>query len=41
MSMGCSEFASDTLLDNVESHKFHAALGFQETERVVYFRKIL
>jgi aminoglycoside 6'-N-acetyltransferase I len=41
MAMGCSEFASDAPLDNTESHEFHAALGFQETERVVYFRKIL
>lgn len=40
-SMGCSEFASDALLDNVASHKFHAALGFEETRRTVFFRKIL
>jgi aminoglycoside 6'-N-acetyltransferase I len=38
---GCREFGSDALLDNVESHAFHAALGFEETERVVYFRKSL
>lgn len=38
---GCREFASDALLDNVESHAFHAALGFEETKRVVYFRKSL
>lgn len=38
---GCREFASDALLDNVESHAFHAALGFEETQRVVYFRKPL
>jgi len=36
---GCSEFASDALIDNLESHAFHAALGFVETQRVVYFRK--
>jgi aminoglycoside 6'-N-acetyltransferase I len=35
---GAPEFASDALLDNVESHTFHRAVGFQETERVVYFR---
>jgi hypothetical protein len=28
-------------LDNVVSHKFHAALGFEETKRVVFFRKSL
>ena len=38
---GCSELASDALLDNRESHAFHQAVGFKETERVVYFRKTL
>lgn len=38
---GCSELASDADLDNMASHAFHAALGFRETERVVYFRKPL
>ena len=38
---GCTEFASDALLDNVDSHRFHAALGFEETQRVVYFRQPL
>ena len=38
---GCAEFASDALLDNKASHAFHAAIGFEETERVVYFRKPL
>lgn len=41
MKQGCSEMASDALLDNTTSHAMHAALGFQETERVVYFRKPL
>lgn len=40
-SMGCAEFASDAPLNNTESHKFHAALDFLETERVVYFRRTL
>lgn len=40
-SRGCCEFASDTLLGNAEGHAFHTALGFKETERVVYFRKPL
>ncbi|TXH81221.1 MAG: GNAT family N-acetyltransferase [Rhizobium sp.] len=38
---GCKEFASDALIDNLASHAFHAALGFDETRRVVYFRKLL
>lgn len=38
---GCSELASDAPLDNVVSHAMHTALGFEETERVVYFRKPL
>lgn len=39
--MGCREFASDALLENVASHSMHRGLGFEETERVVYFRKNL
>ncbi len=38
---GCSELASDALLENTISHETHKALGFEETERVVYFRKAL
>jgi L-amino acid N-acyltransferase YncA len=38
---GCRELASDSLLDNAQSHAMHRALGFEETERVVYFRKEL
>jgi aminoglycoside 6'-N-acetyltransferase I len=38
---GCSELASDALIDNTQSHAFHAAAGFEETDRVVYFRKPL
>ncbi|MBC7988764.1 MAG: GNAT family N-acetyltransferase [Luteimonas sp.] len=38
---GCAELGSDALLDNVDSHLAHAACGFEETERVVYFRKRL
>lgn len=36
---GCSELASDAALDNLGSQRMHAALGFAETERVVYFLK--
>ncbi|CAM5764451.1 aminoglycoside N(6')-acetyltransferase type 1 [Labrys miyagiensis] len=38
---GCSELASDVLLDNELSQQMHNALGFEETERVVYFRQVL
>jgi aminoglycoside 6'-N-acetyltransferase I len=34
---GCHELASDALLDNEISQRAHRALGFEETERVVYF----
>lgn len=40
-TQGCAELASDALLDNAASHAAHAACGFEETERVVYFRKTL
>ncbi|TKJ76573.1 aminoglycoside 6'-acetyltransferase [Pseudomonas sp. CFBP13509] len=39
--MGCTELASDALLNNQGSHAMHEALGFTETERVVYFLKPL
>jgi aminoglycoside 6'-N-acetyltransferase I len=39
--MDCREFASDALLENSDSHAMHRALGFEETEQVVYFRKDL
>ena len=39
--IGCREFASDALLENTSSHSMHRGLGFEETERVVYFRKQL
>jgi aminoglycoside 6'-N-acetyltransferase I len=35
------EIGSDALISNKVSHKAHAAYGFEETERVVYFRKCL
>jgi len=38
-SRGCREFASDALLENEASHAMHRALGFQESQRVVFFRK--
>jgi len=38
---GFREIGSDALLDNQGSHAAHAGWGFAETERVVYFRKVL
>ena len=38
---GCSELASDTGLTNIPSQRAHAAMGFEETERVIYYRKRL
>lgn len=38
---GCRELASDALIDNQISQRAHHALGFRETERVVYFTKAL
>ena len=40
-AQGFTELGSDALLDNTLSHQVHRALGFQERERVVYFRKWL
>jgi aminoglycoside 6'-N-acetyltransferase I len=39
--LGYTEVASDALLDNVVSHAMHRALGFRETQRVVFFAKPL
>ncbi len=38
---GCSEFASDTDIHNERSIAAHLALGFEEVERLVCFRKAL
>ncbi|HEU4352998.1 MAG TPA: aminoglycoside 6'-N-acetyltransferase, partial [Burkholderiales bacterium] len=38
---GVGELASDAVLENSISHVVHRALGFEETERVVFFRKPL
>lgn len=38
---GCAELASDAPVANAVSHAVHGALGFAETERVVYFRRAL
>ncbi len=36
---GCSEFASDCELTNADSLKFHLAMGFDEANRIICFRK--
>lgn len=38
---GHVELASDAVIDNKASHKAHRALGFDEVERIVVFRKPL
>ena len=38
---GCTEFASDTQIENSASQLVHKALGFRETERIVCFAKSL
>jgi len=38
-ALGCTEFASDALLDNADSLALHRALGFEETTRIVRFRQ--
>lgn len=38
---GCTEMASDAEMANLSSHAFHQAAGFAETERVIYFRKMI
>jgi aminoglycoside 6'-N-acetyltransferase I len=39
--LGCAEFASDVLLHNEAGQIAHEALSFEETERVVYYVKLL
>ncbi|HEY0159884.1 MAG TPA: GNAT family N-acetyltransferase [Thermoanaerobaculia bacterium] len=40
-AQGCTEMASDTWLDNTVSHRAHEALGYEEVERLVHYRKAL
>ena len=40
-SKGLKELASDADLSNTISHAMHEALGFEETQQVVYFRRCL
>ena len=41
LQQGCTEFGSDSLIGNDVSERAHRALGFEETCRVVNFRKDL
>lgn len=38
---GCTEFASDCELDNLQSLKFHLNVGFEEANRIICFTKKL
>lgn len=38
---GCTEFASDCEIDNDISLKFHLSMGFEETNRIICFKKDL
>lgn len=38
---GCTEFASDIELDNVDSFNFHLKVGFKEVNRIICFAKKL
>jgi len=38
-AQGCRELASDAAIANELSRRFHDGAGFEETERVIYFRK--
>ena len=38
---GCNEFASDCLVDNIDSYNFHISIGFRESERNIFFLKAI
>ena len=38
-SKGCTEFASDCELENVQSLRFHLNVGFEEANRIICFTK--
>lgn len=38
---GCTEFAGDCELDNADSLSFHMAMGFEEANRIICFKKKL
>lgn len=39
VEQGCQEMASDCELDNIISYQAHLALGYEETLRIIEFRK--
>lgn len=41
IQQGCREMASDCLVDNIMSLNAHTALGYEEVERLIHFRKAL
>lgn len=40
-SKGCTEFASDCELNNMQSLRFHKQVGFEEANRIICFTKKL
>jgi aminoglycoside 6'-N-acetyltransferase I len=38
---GCTEMGSDTWIDNDVSYHAHLAIGYQEAERLIHFKKTL
>ncbi len=40
-AQGCREIASDTWIDNTGSDAAHRALGFEETDRLIHYRRPL
>ena len=40
-AQGCTEIASDALIENQVSEAAHKSLGFEEVDRVITFRKSL
>lgn len=38
---GCVEFASDCVIDNIDSLRFHLKVGFEEVGRTIHFVKKL
>ncbi len=41
LAQGCTEMASDCELDNAVSFRAHLALGYEEVDRAIQFRKSL
>jgi len=41
LAQGCTEMASDCILDNHTSLAAHLALGYEEAEHLIHFRKLI